>query len=160
MKPKNLAVIAFAVSLLAAGCASGSAAVAEGVHALPNIGKPGGGSESSFPVGEITCYATDVSWSGAAEDVQINAGGGLRYTWPPSGLEILTTEKCLANLGQVAMPLPTGRSTVECMTDSGVFVVVAIASEASISSGVTAWRDEDTSDVYLATLACRVRRLN
>lgn len=112
-----------------------------------------------FPAGEITCYVAGGSWNGTAADVQVNPGGGLRYVWPPSGLEVLTTEQCIANIGADSIPAPPGRAVIECASPVGSIVVAAIASAATIQNGVTIWRDEDSADVFLSTLACRVRRL-
>lgn len=113
----------------------------------------------SFQVGQITCYAGNGSWTGEADDVHGAGPGTLAYTWPASGLEILTTENCIANLGAVAYTKAQARSTVECLSVEGDIVIATVASTAGISDGVTSWRDEETEDAYISTLACRVRRL-
>lgn len=146
----------FAISLLAVGCVYGSA-LAAGIPANAGQSSSDGGS-GSFEVGKLYCYVGAMSWNQDAEGVEIVGPGTLRYV-EGTGAEVTSTHGCIANLGADALKLSGARSAVECLSPVGAVVTYQVASAAAIISGVAVWRDEVTSEVFLSTLACRVRRV-
>jgi hypothetical protein len=112
--------------------------------------------------GTILCFAGSERWLTAAESIQIHGQRrAIRYVESGTGETIESTAPCLANLGAVEVILPSasGPANVECRTPMGEHVTAQMASVAEIVHGVTVWRNEETGEVFLSTLDCRIRRV-
>lgn len=110
--------------------------------------------------GSVLCMVGDTVNSSPAVSVWPVSTGALAYRHSVGSGVTLSTCPSIANLGADAEPfgVPEIRAAVICTAGEARVVYAGTASAAGLARGVMVWRDEVTGEVYISTLACRVRR--
>ncbi len=158
MKIRNLLL---ALSLLAVGMTVSE--LASGANYGSVKPAPDGGS-GSHVVGLIYCYVGGASEVSDASGILPAGAGTLLYT-DGGGKTVFSTCPSIANLGPGATVVPAermllGRSAILCEAKEADVIYYDIARSAVVLDGVVVWAEQGSGDVYVSTLACRVRLLD
>lgn len=122
---------------------------------LALIAAPAFADITPIPLNSMLCYHSDGSVSSKGANYAHAHKGGIAYGAEPGAF--LTTEQCIAHLP----PQPAFTGTMEgfiyCTGDMTIGTTYyGSASTAALAAGVWTWVEEETGDVYVASLPCEL----